>query len=125
MANISNRKIESGENSCENGKVKKRIIKDFDKLDKEFQDQVRMHYPNGFNGSLISFYDRNGKRITAFPFETHDTKYLFKVVLSNPVKKMRKKDIVHANDYSEGSELNPYEHSNYEYFEEGYEGDEY
>lgn len=58
---------------------KKRVIKDFDKLDKEFQNLVRRTATKGYRKSLISFYDKDGKRVTAFPFETEDTYYLLRI----------------------------------------------
>lgn len=72
---------------------KKRVIKDFDKLDKEFQKLVKSSVTKGFRKSLISFYDKNGKRVTAFPFETEDTYYLLRIATAASTKSRDTEDI--------------------------------
>lgn len=54
--------------------MKPRVIKDFEKLDVEIQDLIKLAYPDGFSDHLIYFTNKDGKRVSALPYET-DTKY--------------------------------------------------
>ena len=58
---------------------KPRIIKDFEKLDVSLQEQIKLLYPKGFSGHLITFNNREGKLVSALPFETDDHYYLIKM----------------------------------------------
>jgi hypothetical protein len=58
---------------------KPRIIKDFEKLETNLQEQIKLAYPLGFEENLIHFYDKEGKKITALPFETDDRYYMLRM----------------------------------------------
>lgn len=58
---------------------KPRIVKDFEKLDNEIQEQIKLTYPEGFYDNLISYYDKEGLRRSALPFETEDKYYLVRM----------------------------------------------
>lgn len=58
---------------------KPRVIKDFEKLDPEIREQIKLAYPYGFQDELIHFNDREGKRVTALPFETDEKYYLVRM----------------------------------------------
>ena len=58
---------------------KPRVIKDFDKLDIAIQEQIKLEYPYGFEDSLISFTNREGKKVSALPFETEEKYYLVRM----------------------------------------------
>ncbi len=58
---------------------KPRVIKDFDKIDAVIQEQIKLAYPYGFEGSLIHFFDKDGKKISALPFETDDRYYMVRM----------------------------------------------
>lgn len=58
---------------------KPRIVKDFEKLDEEIQEQIKLTYPEGFHQNLISYYDKEGIRRSALPFETEDKYYLVRM----------------------------------------------
>ena len=58
---------------------KPRVIKDFEKLDEEIQEQIKLAYPYGFSESLVSYNDMQGNRRTALPFETEDRFYLVRM----------------------------------------------
>jgi len=62
-------------------KDKRRIIKDFDKLDESIQEQIKLFYPEGFDQSLIHFTDKNGNLVSALPFET-EIYYLVRMTVS-------------------------------------------
>lgn len=58
---------------------KLRVIKDFHKLDEEIQEQIKLVYPYGFNNHLIRFTDKEGKNVSALPFETDEKYYLVRM----------------------------------------------
>jgi len=59
--------------------TKPKVIKDFDKLSDEMQEQIKLLYPEGFSQNLITFTDREGKIISALPFETEDKYYMIRM----------------------------------------------
>lgn len=60
---------------------KPRIVKDYDKLPLEIQGQIKMNYPQGFAGNLITYIDAKGKVVSALPYETNDCYYLVRMTL--------------------------------------------
>jgi hypothetical protein len=58
---------------------KLRIIKDYDKLDVSIQEQIKLTYPEGFVQHLITFTNKDGKLVSALPFETEDRIYLIRM----------------------------------------------
>ncbi|MGW8121866.1 hypothetical protein ACV07N_04330 [Roseivirga echinicomitans] len=60
---------------------KPRVIKDFDKLDVEIQEQIKLEYPEGFEDHLIYFTNKEGKRVSALPFETEEKYYLVRMTV--------------------------------------------
>ncbi len=61
---------------------KPRVIKDYDKLDASIQEQIKLVYPAGFSDHLIYYFDKDGKNVSALPFETEDKYYLIRMTLS-------------------------------------------
>ena len=65
------------------GKINKpRIIKDFEKLDEEIQEQIKFYYTEGFSDHLIKFKNKNGGYVSALPFETEDKYYIIRMSVS-------------------------------------------
>lgn len=60
---------------------KPRVIKDFDKLDLSIQEQIKLEYPEGFEDNLIYFTNKEGKRVSALPFETDEKYYLVRMTV--------------------------------------------
>lgn len=60
---------------------KKRIIKDYDALAEETLDQIKLRYPRGFAQHLVKYTDRNGKLVSALPFECEDVYYLVRMTI--------------------------------------------
>lgn len=60
---------------------KPRIIKDFNKLTKEIQEQIKLVYPEGFSQFLIRFTNKDGLLVSALPFETDEAYYLIKMTI--------------------------------------------
>jgi len=61
---------------------KSRVVKDFDKLSLEIQEQMKLFYSKGFENNLIKFKDKEGKTVSALPFETEDVYYLVRMTVS-------------------------------------------
>ena len=59
--------------------AKPRIVKDFEKLDPEIQEQIKLQYPEGFHENLVSYTDREGLKRSALPFETEEKYYLVRM----------------------------------------------
>lgn len=60
---------------------KPRVIKDFEKLDPIIQEQIKMSYPHGFSRHLISFRNKDGRQVSALPFETDEKYYLVRMTV--------------------------------------------
>ncbi|MDX8338594.1 hypothetical protein SLH46_05335 [Draconibacterium sp. IB214405] len=58
---------------------KPKVIKDYSKLDKELQQQIKLIYADGFAENLIHFFDKTGQKITVLPFETEDKYYMLRM----------------------------------------------
>ncbi len=58
---------------------KPRVIKDFEKLEEDLQQQIKLSYPTGFSEFLIRFTDAKGKYVSALPFETDEKYYLVRM----------------------------------------------
>lgn len=62
--------------------AKPRVIKDYDALEQSIQEQIKLVYPYGFSQNLISYTNKEGKLVSALPFETDDKYYLVRMTLS-------------------------------------------
>ena len=60
---------------------KPRIVKDYDKLPLDVQGQIKLTYPHGFSGSLITYINAKGKVVSALPYETDEFYYLVRMTL--------------------------------------------
>ncbi len=60
---------------------KPRVVKDYDKLDPAVQEQIKLNYPYGFEQHLIQFTNKEGKRVSALPFEAEDKYYLVRMTI--------------------------------------------
>lgn len=63
----------------QNKSDKPKVIKDYNKLDKALQEQIKLVYSDGFAENLIHFFDKNGVKVTALPFETEDKYYMLRM----------------------------------------------
>ena len=87
-------------NETRMSKEKIRVIKDYEKLDEKIQEQIKLIYPNGFSQYLISFTNKEGKLVSALPFETDDKYYLVRMTLKE-AKQIIDKD----EDYDDDGNL--------------------
>jgi len=79
---------------------KPRVIKDFEKLDVEIQEQIKLQYPSGFERHLITFKNAKGEFVSALLFETPDIYYLVRMT------RKRAQEIVRDDeDYNEDGVL--------------------
>lgn len=58
---------------------KPRVIKNYEKLEDEVLEQIKLFYPEGFASHLIRFTDVNGRLASALPFETEEKHYLIRM----------------------------------------------
>ena len=58
---------------------KPRIVKDYDKLPLDVQGQIKINYPQGFSGNLITYINAKGKVVSALPYEKEDHYYLVRM----------------------------------------------
>ena len=65
--------------------AKPNVIKDFEKLDPEIQEQIKLSYQQGFSQHLITFTNMDGKLVSALPFETEDKNYLVRMTVTEAV----------------------------------------
>jgi hypothetical protein len=71
---------------------KPRVIKDYDKLDPEIQEKIKLEYPSGYSENLIYFTNKDGKRVSALPFETDDKYYLVRMTVYEAEKIIEEDD---------------------------------
>jgi hypothetical protein len=79
---------------------KPRVIKDFNKLDPDMQEQIKLAYPYGFSDNLITFTNKDGMLVSALPFETEDKMYLLRMT-----EKEAQRIIEMDDDYDEDGVL--------------------
>jgi hypothetical protein len=65
---------------------KPRVIKDYNKLDKKLQQQIKLIYADGFAENLIHFFDKKGIKITVLPFETDDKYYMLRMTENEAIQ---------------------------------------
>lgn len=65
---------------------KPRVIKDYNKLDKSLQQQIKLVYADGFADNLIHFFNKDGLKITVLPFETEDKYYMLRMTENEAVQ---------------------------------------
>lgn len=61
--------------------AKKRVVKDYDALTEEITRLVKQRYPAGYADFLVTYVDKDGKKVSALPFETDDTYYLIRMTV--------------------------------------------
>ena len=60
---------------------KPRVVKDYDKLDEAVKQQIKLNYPEGFEHNLVQFQNKEGKTVSALPFETEEVYYLIRMTI--------------------------------------------
>ncbi|NND08969.1 MAG: hypothetical protein HKN87_21565 [Saprospiraceae bacterium] len=96
--------------------TKPRVIKDFEKLAEEIQEQIKLKYPLGFSRHLITFTNQHGQKVSALPFETEEKYFLVRMTAPEAKSIIAKDD-----DYNAKGVLKP---GIREAFEEKYSDDD-
>ncbi len=79
---------------------KPRVIKDFEALDVAIQEQIKLNYPEGFEDNLIRFTNKEGKYVSALPYETEDKYYLVRMTVERAQELVEEDD-----DYGDDGNL--------------------
>lgn len=79
---------------------KARVIVDYEKLDAELVEQIKLVYPYGFSQHLISFNNSKGDKISALRFETFEKIYLIRMTIQ-----MAEQIIIDDSDYDDEGNL--------------------
>ena len=58
---------------------KPRVLRNYEKLDKEIKQQLKLKYPYGFDKDLISFQNHKKKFVSALPYEADEVFYLIRM----------------------------------------------
>ncbi|NQU52034.1 MAG: hypothetical protein HQ522_05800 [Bacteroidetes bacterium] len=61
----------------ENNKLK--VIQDYNKLNKDLQEQVKLVYPDGFSEYLVYFKNAKVQEVSALRFETDEKIYMLRM----------------------------------------------
>lgn len=77
--------------------TKKRVIKDYDALPEDIIRLVKMRYPTGYAAFLVSYTDKEGKKVSALPFEAEDAYYLIRMTVQE-AKRLVKEDEDYDDD---------------------------
>ena len=71
--------------------AKKRVVKDYDALPEDTVRLIKIKYPNGYVDHLVTYTDKEGKKVSALPFEADDTYYLIRMTILD-AKRIVKED---------------------------------
>ena len=77
--------------------AKKRLVKDYDALPEDTIRLVKMKYPTGYADHLVSYTDKEGKKVSALPFETDEVYYLIRMTVLE-AKRLIKDDVDYDDD---------------------------
>ena len=107
-------------------KDKLKVVVDYEKLNDELVEQIKLVYPSGFRQHLISFTNGKGEKISALRFETFEKIYLIRMSC-----KMAEKIVEEDSDYDDDGNLKEHirekyedEHSDVDYLSENENYDE-
>lgn len=96
--------------------TKPRVVKDYEKLDTNIQEMIKLEYPFGFEDHLVIFNNAEGKRVSALPFETDEKYYLVRMTVAEAQEIIEEDD-----DYDDEGNLT--EEAQEEYEDKHDEGD--
>lgn len=60
---------------------KPRVVTDYEKLSDTIKEQIKLAYPEGYVGHLITFQNREGQSIKGLRFETDEKIYLIRMTI--------------------------------------------
>ena len=88
---------------------KPKVIIEFEKLEIDIQQQVKLNYPHGFEKHLISFKNHKKHLISALPYETIDKHYLIKMT-----REKANSIVMNDSDYNDNGMLKNSKKEEYE-----------
>jgi hypothetical protein len=80
--------------------AKPRVIRDYTKLEKDILERIKLSYPEGFSDNLIYYTNKDGKKVSALPFETEDHYLLVRMTVLEAEQIIEDDD-----DYNDDGEL--------------------
>lgn len=80
--------------------AKKRIVIDYEKLPFETINSIKVEYPDGYEDNLVTFTNKEGKYVSALPFETEEIYYLVRMT-EREARQIIKED----DDYDDAGKL--------------------
>ena len=89
--------------------TKPRIVIDYEKLDTNIQEMIKLEYPFGFEDHLVTFNKAEGRRVSALPFETEEKYYLVRMTVAEAQEIIEEDD-----DYDEDGKLTEEAQEEYE-----------
>lgn len=72
--------------------AKKRIVLDYEKLDVETINGIKIKYPNGYKDHLVTFTNAQGRYVSALPFEAEEIYYLVRMTEMEAMQIIREDD---------------------------------
>lgn len=107
-------------------KNKLRVIKDYEKLTKELQEQIKLVYPEGFSEHLIEFKNSKNETVLALPFETDEKIYMVRMSVRKAIQLIEDDSDYDDDGMLKDSAKEKYkdEHSDVEYLSENENYDE-
>ena len=88
---------------------KPKVIKDYEKLDEQILEQIKLNYPYGFEKHLILFKGPKGNLISALPFETEDRYYLVRMTREEAQEIIEEDDDYNDNGHLRAEAIEEYE----------------
>jgi hypothetical protein len=105
---------------------KLRVVVDYEKLENDLMEQLKLVYPSGFSQHLISFTNGKGEKVSALRFETFEKIYLIRMSI-----KKAEKIIAEDSDFDNDGKLKDHikeiyegEHADVDYLSENENYDE-
>ncbi len=77
--------------------AKKRIVKDYDALAEDIVRLIKIKYHSGYADYLVTYSNKEGKKVSALPFETDDAHYLIRMTVLE-AKRLVKEDVDYDDD---------------------------
>ncbi|NNE27232.1 MAG: hypothetical protein HKN09_10345 [Saprospiraceae bacterium] len=88
---------------------KPKVLKDYDKLDEQILEQIKLNYPYGFEKHLILFKGPKKNLISALPFETEDRYYLVRMTREEAQDIVQEDDDYNDNGHLKSEVIEEYE----------------
>jgi len=100
--------------------AKKRVVIDYEKLPSETINSIKAKYPDGYEDNLITFTNKEGKFVSALPFETEEIYYLVRMT-EREARQIIKED----DDYDDAGKLRDDFSDDLKYLDEEDDKEEY